>query len=176
MQIIHYLDDFLLVLPPGPNLPHYSTKFSTLWEEVGLSIKGCKNEEGSIASYTGVELDTSRMVIRLPTKKLQKVRCLVLSSIARKSVSLRDLQEITGYLNFVSTVGPIGRTFLRRLYNMELYFPAGSHHQRGRLSREAQKDLAWWDEVLTEAPERSINPQVRNTISALPDASSTKGL
>jgi len=123
---------------------------------VGLAIKTAKNEEGSITSFAGIEFDTSNMAIRLPLKKLQKARDLVQTAIAQKSLSLLELQRITGYLNFVSIVVPLGRTFLRRLYNMELYFPAGSKHQKHRMSGEAHKDLVWWDEVLAQAPQRSI--------------------
>jgi len=176
VQIIHYLDDFLLVIPPGSDLTLYSSTFTTLCQEVGLAINTAKNEEGSIASFAGVELDTSTMVIRLLIKKLRKAQTLVQSPISRKSASLQDLQKLTGYLNFVSTVVPLGCTFLRRLYNMELYFPAGSRHLRRRLSREALKYLAWWNHVLIEAPQRSFNVQVRRTISVWTDTSSIKGL
>ena len=44
IKIIHYVEDFLPVLPPGYNLTRYSTKFSSLCEVVGLAIKGSKNE------------------------------------------------------------------------------------------------------------------------------------
>ena len=46
----------------------------------------------------------------------------------KRAASLIELQQITGYLNFISTVVPLGRTFLRRLYNMQLYFPLGNRH------------------------------------------------
>lgn len=176
VSIIHYLDDFLLVLPPGADFERYSTRFSTLCAEVGLAIKTAKNEEGSIASFAGVEFDNSNMVICLPPKKLQKARGPVQTAIAKKSLSLLELQSITGYPNFVSIVVPLGRTFLRRLYNLELYFPAGSRHQNRRMSSEALKDLASWDEILSQAPQRSIHSQKRETISTWTDAASTKGL
>ena len=72
VHIIHYLDDFLLVLPPGSELQEYSKLFNELSARVGLSIKVSKNEEGSIASFAGIEIDTESMVIRLPPKKLLK--------------------------------------------------------------------------------------------------------
>jgi len=176
VHIIHYLDDFLLVLPPSTMLEQCSQTFKRLCEEVGLAIKEAKNEEGNIASFAGVEIDTQRMVIKLPKKKLEKAKSLVLGTLARRSATLLELQQITGYLNFVSTVVPLGRTFLRRLYNMELHFPPGGRYQRRGLSTEAQKDLAWWEEVLTRAPKRSIAVRVRKSISCWSDASSTKGL
>ena len=124
---------------------------------MGLAIKTAKNVEGSIARFAGIAFDTSNMLIPLPLKRLQKARALFQTTIAKKSLSLLELQRITGYLNFVSIGVPLGRTFLRRLYNMELYFPAGSKHQKRRMSGEAHKDLVWWDEVLAQAPQRSID-------------------
>ena len=176
VHIVHYLDDFLLIAPPHEDLKKYCSMFTSLCNEVGLSIKTSKNEEGRVTSFAGVELDTENMVIRLPAKKLQKAQSLVQDALAKKSLSLLQLQKLTGYLNFVATVTPLGRTFLRRLYNMELYFPRGSRHQKRRLSCEAQKDLAWWDMVLKQAPHRSIKLRIRETISTWTDVASTKGL
>jgi len=116
------------------------------------------------------------MVIRLPLKKVETSRGLVQPAIAKKSLSLLELQRITGYLNFVSIVVPLGRTFLRRLYNMELYFPAGSKYQQRRISGEAHKDLVWWDEGLAHAPRRSIDSPKGETISTWTNTASTKGL
>ena len=116
------------------------------------------------------------MAIRLPTKKLLKAQTIVRTARDKASVSLLELQQTTGYLTFASTVVPLGRTFLRRLYNMQLYFPPGSGHQRRRTSSEARKDLAWWAEVLSDNPQRSIALRRREIIRTWSDAASTKGL
>lgn len=175
-RIIHYLDDFLIVIPPDSNPTNYTRVFAKLCTELGLSIKESKNKEGTMVDFAGVELDTRRMVIRLPMKKLLKGREIVDSTIEKKSISLLELQQITGYLTFASTVVPLGRTFLRRLYNLQIYFPPGSGHQRRRISSEAHKDLAWWAEVLSDAPQRSIALHTREIICTWSDAASTKGL
>ena len=174
--VIHYLDDFLIILPPVGNLEKYSEIFAQLCSQVGLTIKTAKNEEGQLANFAGFELDTHSMVIRLPQKKLTKARHLVQNAIEQKSLSLLDIQHITGYLNFLSTVIPLGRTFLRRLYNMELHFPPGARSSKRRLSREAGKDLSWWHQVLRNTPERSIALQKREVVQAWSDAASTEGL
>lgn len=174
--VIHYLDDFFLVLPQGSK-PASNTKiFHSLCQEVGLSIKDSKSEQGSIASFTGIEIDTGLMVIRLQTSKLHKARKIVQAAVQERSLSLRQLQQINGYLNFVSTVVPLGHTFLRRLYDMELFFPPGDGNQRRRISSEGWRDLAWWAEVLSGTPERSITTRDRETILAWTDAASSKGL
>ena len=174
--MIYYLDDFLLVLPPCANLELHSQIFSLLCKEVGLTIKQSKNEEGRVVSFAGIEFDTKHMVIRLPEKKLHKARTMVEHASKRQSLSMLEFQKITGYLNFISTVIPLGRTFLRRLYNMELYFPIGGRHKLRRISGAAKKDLAWWAKVLSLVPERSISNAEHEKIRAWSDAASTKGL
>jgi len=59
---------------------------------------------------------------------------------------------------------------------MELYFPPGNGHQQQRISDEGRKDLAWWAEVLSGAPERSIANHARETIFVWTDAASSRGL
>ena len=174
--MIHYLDDFCLVLSQGSKPASYTKIFHSLCQEVGLSIKDTKSEQGSITSFAGIEIDTGLMVIRLPTSKLHKADKIVQAALQERSLSHRELQQITGYLNFVSTIIRLGRTFLRRLYNMDFFFRPGDGNQRRRISSERRKDLAWWAEVLSGTPERSITTRDRETILAWTDAASSKGL
>jgi len=112
--------------------------------QVGLSIKTSKNEEGTAVCFAGVVVDTRNIVIRLRDKKLQNPHNVISEACNSPSLSLLDIQKLTGYLNFVSTVVPLGRTFLRCLYNMELYFPPqAAKYYKGRISGKAYKDLAW---------------------------------
>jgi len=177
--IIHSLNNFLLVLDPGAitNLKKSSEIITTLCEQVGLSIKTSKNEEGTTVSFTGLVLDTGNIVTRLPDKKLQKAHKVISEAGNSRSLLLLDIPKLTGYLNFISSVVPLGRTFLRRLYNMELYFPPQeAKYYKRRISGEAHKDLAWWSEALRHLPERSIATRRRKLIRAWSDAASTLGL
>ena len=69
-EIVHYLHDFLAILPPHGNPDAYGKRFAELCGTVGLSIKESKSEEGTTVDFGGVEIDTGKMVIRLPAKKL----------------------------------------------------------------------------------------------------------
>ena len=111
-------------MPPGTDYKKCTKAFTTLCSTVGLSIKASKNEEGTRVSFAGLEIDTESMVVRLPEKRLLKAQRMVESAMKEKSLSLFEIQRITGYLNFVAATAPLGRTFLHRLYNIELYFPS----------------------------------------------------
>lgn len=132
-----------MILPPAAPVKVYTEAFSELCCAVGRAIKTRKNEEGQLASFAGFELDTQTMTIRVSAKKLTKARHLVRNAIEQNPLSLVDIQPITGYLNFLTTVVPLGRTFLRRLYNMELYFAPGGRNFKRRLSCKAKRDLSW---------------------------------
>ena len=116
------------------------------------------------------------MIIQLPEEKLAKARTMIENIRKRRSASFLDLQKISGYLNFLSTAVPLGRTFLRHLYNMELYFLSGGPNTRRRLSGEAKKDLTWWGQVLSRVPQRSIAKRIREVICAWSDAASFGGI
>ena len=167
--VIHYLDDFLIVWPPEASnmVPECRNAFSTLSTQVGLSIKDSKNEEGTTVSGAGLEFDNNSMVIRLPEKKLRKARTMTHEAHKSRSLFLLDLQKLTGYLNFVSKVVPLGRTFLRRLYNLELYFRLHAARHQGRpISGEARKDISLVEKDTGNPAARSITTTRRKVISA----------
>ena len=175
-EVIHYLDDSLIVLSANGNMNRYSRLFSKICEEVGLTIKEAKSEERTVASFSGVELDTAKMIIRLPTRKLVKAKKLFAAAVNTDALTLLELQTLTGFLNFICIVTPLGRTFVRRLYNMQIYFPARGGQHRRRISSEASKDLRWWLVALAIEPEQSIKRRDRETISLWSDAAGRKRL
>ena len=129
------------MLPATENTDPYSRIFSHICDAPGLAIKMEMNQQGCMATFGRVELDTKLMVVRLPTPKVVKARSIIQTALAITTMSLLDIQKITGFLNFARIVVPLGHAFLRQLYNMELYFPERGRNRRLRVSREAQKDL-----------------------------------
>jgi len=128
-------------------------------------------------SFAGLVLDTGHLVIRLPAKKLQKACKVISEACDSRSLSLLDIQLLTRYLNFVSTVVPLGRTLFLRLYSMELYFaPQAAKDNKRRISSEADKDWVWWSEALRHLPEKSIATRRREVIRAWSDAAIPQGL
>ena len=110
-EVIHDLDDVLIVLTAygKPNQSH--RVFTDIWKEVGLTIKGAKSEEGTGASFGGVELDSAKRVIPLPTSKLVKAYKRIEVAVNMDLLTLVELQTPTGYLNFVCFVSPLGQPF-----------------------------------------------------------------
>lgn len=79
-QVVHYLNDFIILLPPGCDWRPTGDMFEQLAGKVGLRIKEKKNEEGTVANFGGVVFDTKRMVIQLPAEKKSKGLALIVNS------------------------------------------------------------------------------------------------
>ncbi len=70
--------------------------------------------------FLGVELDTLKMMARLPREKLEKYRDNVTGTISRKKITLKELQSIIGQLQYARCVVTHGKAFLRHLINMTI--------------------------------------------------------
>ena len=86
------------------------------------------------------------MEARLPPDKLVKCQDLISGFLRRRKVTLREIQSLTGLLNFACTVIVPGRAFLRRLIDLTIgirhcHFPI-------RLTREVKGDLKVWQQFL----------------------------
>ena len=149
--ITHYLDDFLAVFAAADAAAarEYEQTFSTICQVLGLEIKSSKNASGTVIDFLGLVIDTAKMEARLPAEKKDRALLLISELTKRNSCTLLDLQRVTGLLNFLSKVIPLGRTFCRRLYNLEQRFPAGGgKHVLRRIPSAARKDLRWWRDLL----------------------------
>ena len=96
----------------------------------------------NILSFAGIELDTLRMEARLPVDKTEKCRLLISSFLRRKKVTLREIQSLTGLLNFACSVVVPGRAFLRRLIDLTKGITAA--HYYIRLTKSVKADLSLW--------------------------------
>jgi hypothetical protein len=140
----HILDDFILFGPPDSDTCARSLKkFFILADDLNIPIKHSKTVYPSTTvELHGVEVDTSRMEMRLPQDKLDKAFDLLNGLKCRRSVTLRAFQSVLGFLNFACKVIAHGRPFLRRLIDLTLKVSNPSHHIR--LTKEARLDIKAW--------------------------------
>lgn len=101
-SMVHYLDDFLCVGPPGSNicavllgtLQHIAERFG-----VPLAPEKTEGPKSSIV-FLGIEVDSLGMECRLPVDKLESLKAEVREITDRRKVQLRQLQSLLGKLNF----------------------------------------------------------------------------
>ena len=147
-DVIHYLDDYLVVGDPGSSECEVALNVSLqLCERLGVPIAEKKLQRPTTSlSFLGIELDTVSMELRLPQEKLHHLKDLIQGWKERKSCSKRELQSLIGHLQHACKVVRYGRSFLRRMINLSTVAKKPHHHTR--LSRSFRADLAWWSVFL----------------------------
>ncbi len=110
-SLIHYLDDFLLVGPPGNLASCQSDLWSTLemCTSLGFPVSLEKVEGPSTTIvFLGMEIDSSRFELRLPKEKLTRLKAFTSHWLAKRVTTKLELQSIIGHLSHAATVVTAG--------------------------------------------------------------------
>ena len=91
----------------------------------------------------GIELDTVKLQVRLPSDK--RIVTLLDEWSAQHFCKHRELESLIGHLHLACKVAPQGRAFLRRMINLVCAFRCDDHPIR--LNQEFRLDLTWWREL-----------------------------
>ena len=126
-QVYQYLDDFLIeAQPDSPQCKEDLHKLQQVFDKLGVPIAEEKLEGPSVClTFLGKELDTRRMIRRLPSNKLIELESLIRNWLPRKACKVRELQSLVGKLQHACKVVCPGRTFLRQM--LELLRGLGKH-------------------------------------------------
>jgi hypothetical protein len=173
--VLHYLDDFLAVLAPHLDAAQYAEDFDHLCDDLGFTVKHKKSYSGTCTDFLGLEIDTAAMEARLPSEKHAKALLLVRTYFRRRSITLLELQSLIGFLSFAAKVVPLGRPFLRRLYNALSCYSAPPHHPRP-ITPQMKEDLRWWLAFLPQWSGISIIRPTREEVFIWTDAAGRKGI
>lgn len=155
-HIVHVLDDFLFIGPPGSEICNQSLLvFRLICESLGVYLKEEKTFQANTnLVFLGIEIDTVAMEIRLPEDKLVKLQKAIDAVKYKRKVCLRELQSLIGLLNFACLVIIPGRTFLRRLIDLTKGIAKPHHHKD--LTKESRQDLAAWSLFINHFNGKSI--------------------
>lgn len=142
-HMVHILDDFFIVAPTEKECSGQLNEFLTFCKIVGIPLAKDKTlGPDTTMSFAGIELDSVAQEARLPEDKLKKCQELLTLYQHKKKITLKELESLTGYLNFCCYVIPGGRAFLRRLY--DLTASVKSKHHKIRLTKEHRADISTW--------------------------------
>jgi Reverse transcriptase (RNA-dependent DNA polymerase) len=179
-NLSHYVDDFLGVFPPTTNLLKKSQDFDQICADFGFPTEPNKDEMGTQVNHLGFEINTISMTARLSENKRNRAFKLLLSLVTRKTVSANTLENLLGFLNHCCEVIPIGRPFLRHLFNTLAKANASSRvrnpYHYARISKHTRRDILWWLIFLNHWSCISIIQIKRPFHEIWTDASGTKGI
>ena len=174
--LMHYLDDFLLFGSPfsGEGKSVHCIALQVL-ADLGIPVALHKLEGPSTrVTFLGVVIDTDRLELTLPLKKLERLRVMVACWSRRQSGGRSDFDSFLGHLSQAAIVVRSGRIFLRHLFTLLARAPKS--HCFVHLDQMARADLAWWDCFLVAWRGTSLfNPQVYGRALVHSDASGKFG-
>jgi hypothetical protein len=149
--VIHYVDDFLLVSESCERATGFRAAVERLCARLGIPMAADKTE-GPVQALTflGIYLDTVSMRASIPNEKLVEIQELIATWMGKSSASIRELQSLTGLLNFAAQVVPAGRFYLRRIidHTTHLGTLTSSGKTQCQLTPAVMADVAWWGEFL----------------------------
>jgi hypothetical protein len=157
--VIHYVDDFLIVLPATPAAARLRDLVLRLCEWLGIPMSPAKTEGPTTRlTFLGIELDTVALTARLDDKRLAELAALLADWVGRETCSIRELQSLCGKLHFASSVVRAGRVFVRRLVDLTSALerqglPPGKPHT---LTAPARADIRWWQRFIREWNGKSL--------------------
>ena len=177
-RIRHYLDDFLQIHPPSASATDAQSALQwslDLGAELGLQFQPNKIDGPSMKlEFLGLELDSKAMEVRLPPSKLEYLTELLRWWTNVSHCTLRDLEELIGFLQFASQVVPTSQPFLRGLYDFSREF--NSKFTRRRISKTAHLDIQWWSRFASGWNRVQFIAPNREVLHIYTDAAGTKGL
>ena len=143
-NVVHYLDDFLVA---GEKETDDCVKlmdcYKNLCDELGVPLAIEKTiGPTSCITYLGLEIDTNDMLVRIPSEKIEKLRSALISLINKNKTTLKELQSLTGLMNFCTRAIPSSRAFSRRFY--DAMSGLKKHVHKRRVNNEMKEDIRVW--------------------------------
>lgn len=145
IRLVNYLDDYIVIADSYVECIENQAQVLAILRYVGFQISWSKVSAPSrLTRYLGIDVDSIKMELRLPSDKIEKMLCLIKMFREKKIVSRKDVQKLTGLLAHCATLFKGGRSYTRRLYDLEKV--AGkTKNRRVKLTEGALDDLLWWE-------------------------------
>ena len=160
--ITNYLDDFLFIHYLRQVCNRIMRRFLLVCEMINFPVAEDKTEWAStIVTFLGLMLNGWTFTLMVPDEKKWKVINILSKFYNAKKVTIKDIQILTGVLNFLNKAIVPGRVFTRRFYNkLQTKMTNGSgkqlkqfHHVN--IDKEMKNDCETWLTFLTN--QKAVN-------------------
>ena len=147
---VNYLDDylFLALLKALCNLQ--LDTFLDICNQINFPVSLEKTVWATpIITFLGLVIDGINKRIRIPVEKINRALHMIQVLLRRpnKKATLREVQKLTGFLNFLGKAIVPGRAFTRRMYAQGKNLTQPHHHFK--IKEEFRRDLLLWEQFLT---------------------------
>ena len=147
----NYLDDYLFVQKTLEDCNNLVRNFLQLCETIGVTVAEDKTEfVTQVIVFLGILLDGENFVLALPEEKCNKAINWIQSMLVKKKTTVKELEKLVGFLNFLGRAIVPGRAFTRRMnskFTKQTECLKQYHHIN--LDREFKDDCKMWKIFLT---------------------------
>lgn len=171
-SIIIYVDDMLIFGVTKSECEAATAATLSLLQELGAVVNRAKSSLSPIQhiEYLGFELDSVKMEITAPKKKLANM-AKTLRSALNKPASARTLASILGKITSLADAMFPTRVHTTGLHQMQMHLLNSAGWDKvEQLSTEARQDLQWWKDNLHSMNGKSLVPATVD-VRAATDAS-----
>ena len=142
-QNINYLDDFFFVDGERDRCNQQIKVFLDVCQHINFPVSMEKTEWATTSiSFLGLLIDTVRRIVTIPPDKIARAMNSIQRMLGKRTTTLRELQKLTGYLNFLCKCVVPGRAFTRRIYCHGEGLLKPHHHLN--VNSELKLDLKMW--------------------------------
>ena len=157
--ITNYLDDFLFLALRKWICDNMIRAFLQVCGELNVPVAIEKTEWSEVLMvFLGILLDGQNHILSIPTEKKDKALKLINEILSKKKTTVKQLQVLTGFLNFLTKAIPAGWMFTRRMYAKfaNLGDTKLKQYQHIRVDPEFKLDCEVWRLFLTHYAEVAL--------------------
>ena len=160
-RLMNYLDDFLFMAACRQVCNYYIGQFLEICKLINCPIADDKTEWASTqVVFLGVLLDGRFAILIIPEEKRLKAENAVQCVVGKRKVTIKQIQCLTGLLNFLNKCIVPGRVFTRRMYaKLKITKSRGEklkHYHHVSVDREFKYNLQVWLSFLINANNRNL--------------------
>ena len=146
--VTNYLDDFLFTEITPTACDNMVRKFLQICQTINLPVAHDKTEWSTLQiTFLGILLDGQQLKLCIPIDKRDRAIDMLRLIIDKKKTTVKNLQQLTGFLNFLTRAIHPGQAFTRRMYAKYAAIqenPALHPYHHIKLDREFKFDCRVW--------------------------------
>ena len=166
--VTNYLDDFLFIALMIIRYNNLAQQFIELCGTIGFPIAFEKTEWASqVITFLGILLDTKNFILSIPLEKRNRAESMLQLLLSKNKATIKELQALCGFLNFLGRAIFPGRAFMRRMYAKFSPKQSGKMrpgrqfmlkpHHHVHLDKEFKRDSEVWLSFLQSELSRVVN-------------------
>ena len=160
--VTNYLDDFLFIGISRNQCNHRVRTFLAICEQINFPVALDKTEFATTSlTFLGIGLNGDSRTLSVPEDKRLKALNLIRWFMARKKATVKEIQRLAGFLNFLNKAVVPGRVFMRRMYAKYSDIAKGKTplkpHHHVSLDAEFRNDCEIWELFLSTKLQEVVN-------------------